>query len=298
MWETSITSNFTDIWQHIHLWMGDHLFNILIIVVGTEILFQISTRAISKIVHKTAHRPDLFPTELDRKKRIKTLDSLIRAAIRVALTIIAAIMIASELGINTGPLVASAGVIGVALGFGAQSLIRDFMSGFFIITENQYRVGDVVTIATTVGTVQVTGEVEAISIRTTTIRDLDGSLHHVSNGIIIVTSNLTMNYAQVNEDITVSQDTDISKLEHIINHVGEELAASPEFKRFVLDPPHFERMVRFSEQGIVVKILGKTVAGDQWQVKGELYKRLKVAFEKNDIDLPVTPSEPPRHKKR
>jgi len=290
MWETSLNSNFADVWHQIATWMGDHLLNVVIIVVGAQIIFQLSIRAISKIIHKTARRPDLFPTESDRKKRVKTLDSLIRTALGAVIAVIASVMIASELGINTGPLVASAGVIGVALGFGAQSLIRDFMSGFFIITENQYRVGDVVHISTLVGTVEVTGEVEDISIRTTVVRDLDGSLHHVSNGSILVTTNLTMNYAQINEDITVNQDTDIDKLEHVINHVGEELAANPDFKSRILEPPHFDRMVRFTNEGVLIRVLGKTVAGDQWQVKGELYKRLKIAFEKNHIDLPAGPT--------
>lgn len=292
MWESSLQKlqdHFGDTWQQAGAWFGDHLLNIIIIIVGSEILYRTLTKAISKVVHKTAHRPDLFPTEIDRKKRVKTLDSLINTTFRIIIFIVAAIMIGSELGVNTAPLVASAGVIGVALGIGAQSLIKDFMNGFFIITENQYRVGDVVSISTITSNVKVVGEVEAITMRTTTVRDLDGSLHHVSNGTIIVTTNLTMNYAHINEDITVGQDTDIDKLEHVINHLGEELASDAKFKTMILEPPHFDRIVHFTNEGILVRILGKTVAGNQWEVKGELYKRLSVALRRNHIDLPIVP---------
>ncbi len=288
MWDTTtnkLQSTLSDVAHQITGWSGTHLLNIVIIVIGAEVLYQVSVRATSKVVHKTARRPDLFPTALDRKKRVKTLDSLIHATLRIIILVLALIMIASELGINTAPLVASAGVIGVALGIGAQSFIRDLMSGFFIITENQYRVGDTVSIGTTIATIQIIGEVEAINIRTTVLRDLDGGLHHISNGTIVVASNLTMNFAQINEDIVVAMDTDIDKLKHVIDHVGEELAASPEFERAILTAPHFERIQQFTDEGISIKVIGKTNAGDQWRVKGELYKRLKVAFDKNHIKL-------------
>jgi small conductance mechanosensitive channel len=147
MWERTIqniTANAYDVWLLIQSWAERHLLHIIIILVGAEIFQRIAKKFLSKIIHKTARRRDLYPTELDRKKRVQTLDSLIGATLRIGVFIIASMMIISELGINTGPLIASAGVIGVALGFGAQNLIRDFMSGFFVITENQFRVGDVV----------------------------------------------------------------------------------------------------------------------------------------------------------
>jgi small conductance mechanosensitive channel len=140
MWEAafiSVRSRASEVWDLFGSWAADHLLQIIIIVVAAEIVYRLSTKAVSKLVHKATHRPDLFPTALDRKKRLKTIDSLVNAALRIAVFVIAGIMIISELGINTGPLIASAGVIGVALGFGAQSLIKDFMSGFFVITENQ-----------------------------------------------------------------------------------------------------------------------------------------------------------------
>lgn len=291
MWEQTIQSlqeNGYEVWLLIGTWMANHLLHIIFIVVGAEITYRVLSRTLSKIIHKTTHRPDLFPTELDRKKRVKTLDSLVNAVVRVSVFVIAVMMIISELGINTGPLVASAGVIGVALGFGAQSLIRDFMSGFFIITENQFRVGDIIEIATNVSNVRISGTVEAITIRTTVIRDLDGKLHHVPNGNIIVTTNMTMNFAKLNEELVIEQDTDLAKLEHVINHTGEELAADPTFKHRIIEPPYFARIDRINNDGLVVKIFGKTTPGEQWSVKGELYKRLTKALEKNHIELAQT----------
>lgn len=283
MWDqlvNKISGSLDAVWQQISSWSAEHLLNIVIIVVAAYVIQRISTRAISRAIRKTTMRHDLFPTQADRQKRVKTLDSLIAALMHVVVWIVAGIMIISELGINAGPLIASAGVIGVALGFGAQNLIKDFMSGMFIIVENQYRVGDIIEIGT------VSGVVEAISIRTTVIRDLDGDLHHVPNGTITVTTNKTMHYARINEDITVGLKTDVDQLIHVINHVGEAMSEQTELKKLILEPPQFERIVHFSQDGIVVKVLAKTVAGEQWRVSGELYKQLKKAFDKHGIEIP------------
>lgn len=288
MWETAfnnVGSRINEVWHIFIDWSAAHLIQIIIIVVGAEILLRILTKTINKVIHKIAHRPDLFPTESDRKKRLKTIDSLINATLRLAIFIIATIMVVSELGINTAPLIASAGVLGVALGFGAQSLIRDFMSGFFIITENQYRVGDVVEITTNVGAAKISGTVDSITIRTTIVRDIDGKIHHIPNGNIMVASNLTMHYAGFNEDLAVNEKTDIDKLEHVINHVGEELIRDTKVGGQIIQPPYFDRVDRIGSNGIVVKIFGKTVPGEQWQVRGAFYKKLLPALEKNHIKL-------------
>jgi small conductance mechanosensitive channel len=290
MWESAfqnVQSRAAEVWQLFSSWAGQHLLQIIIIIVAAELVYRISTKAVSKLVHKATHRPDLFPTASDRKKRIKTIDSLVNATLRISVFVVAGIMIISELGINTGPLLASAGIIGVALGFGAQSLIKDYMSGFFVITENQYRVGDVVELTTLLGGAQVSGTVEAITIRTTVIRDTDGKLHHFPNGNIAVASNMTMNYAQVNEDILVDVKTDVDKIAHIINHIGEEMKADPKLHRKIVQAPHFERVDALSKDGMLIKIMAKTTPGDQWLVKGELYRRLLPALEKNRIKLPV-----------
>lgn len=282
MWQNFIDQKVSNLEYVIHQlahWFDQHLLNIIIIIFGCWLLHKFGSKAISRIMYKTV-RHDLYPTEADRKKRIKTLDNLISAVVQIATWLLAIFMIISELGINTAPLLASAGVFGLTIGFGAQSLIKDFVTGIFIITENQYRIGDVVEIGT------VKGIVEAITIRTTIIRSLDGDLHHVPNGTITVTTNKTMDYGSINEDITVARDTDLRELEHIINHVGEEITAIPELKGMVSEAPHFSQVKGFDASGVVVKILGETTAGDAWTVKSELYKRLIKAFERHNIEVP------------
>ncbi len=288
MWESllnSLEDRINEVWHLLIDWSAAHLLQIIIIIIGAEVLYRFGAKTINKIVHRATHRPDLFPTESDRRKRVRTLDSLVNATLRIFIIIIAAIMIINELGVNTGPLIASAGIIGVALGFGAQNLIKDFMSGFFVITENQYRVGDVIEISTQLGGFRITGTVEGITIRTTVLRDLSGQLHHIPNGNIAVTTNMTMNFANLNEEILIDKSVDIDKLEHVINHVGEELASNPDFKRHIIEAPHFERIEMMSGDGLVVKVLGKTTPGDQWAIKGAFYRQLLKALEKNHIKL-------------
>lgn len=282
MWQNFINervSNIKFLGHEIAHWMNLHLLDIIIILIGCYILRKFGTRLLTQIIHKTV-RKDMYPTDIDRKKRIKTLDDLIGTIVRVFSWLIAIFMIVNELGIDTAPLLASAGVIGLAIGFGAQSLVKDFVSGIFIITEHQYRVGDVVKINNVLGTV------EAITIRTTIIRELNGDLHHVPNGTITITTNKTMDFGSINEDLTVARNSDMSEVEYVVNHVGEQVAALPELKGMVKDPPHFSSVKGFDASGIVVKILGTTTTGDAWRVRSEFYKRLIKAFEKHNIEVP------------
>lgn len=263
-------------------WLQTHGINIAIIIVGAWILRRLGTKLITGILNK-AIRSHPFATETDRKKRIDTLDSLISAVSKVVVWLIAVIMIVDELGINTAPIVASAGVLGIALGVGAQSLIKDFTNGLFIIVENQYRVGDFVQFET------VSGIVQAITIRTTILRDFDGNIHHVPNSSIVVATNMTFGVSGINQDITVSVDTDLEKLEKIINEVGTEIAADETWGKKIKRAPYFAQVVMFGERGIVVKILGETMPGSQWKIKTELLKRLSKVLVKNGIDLTMAP---------
>lgn len=273
------------LWSWLTDWSKQHLLPIIIIILVSSISYKIILKSLSKVIHHAAHRTDFFPSETDRKKRLKTLDSLIKTILRALIFVIASVMIVNQLGINTAPLMASAGIIGVALGFGAQSLIRDFMSGLFIILENQYRIGDVVDLAANMGGVRISGTVEAITIRTTIIRDQDGRLHHIPNGNIMVTSNLTMNFAGFNEDLIVDSSTDIDKLERLINNLGEKLSKDPKFSKKIIQPPYFARIDKIGNEGMLVKVFGRTTPGEQWRVRGEFYKRLQPLLEKNNIQL-------------
>lgn len=260
-------------------WVGAHGLNIALILLGAWFVHRFGARLLSKIISHTV-RPDLYPSKVDRDKRLKTISSLASAIVKSAVWIVAAILIIGELNpAYATALFAGAGLVTVALGFGAKDLINDLISGIFIITENQYRVGDVVEIA------GVSGVIEDVTIRTTVLRDLDGHVHHVPNGSISVTTNKTLGYSGVNEDIVFEFDTDIDRLTHVINHVGQQLAAKPEFKNKIIEAPHFDSFTDFGVAGIVVKVVSKTGAGDQWAVKSELNRMLFKAFKANDLHV-------------
>jgi len=216
----------------------------------------------------------------DSEMRLKTVLSILNSVIGVTVWVIAGIAALGAAGVNTAPLVAGAGVLGVALGFGAQSLIEDFISGLFIVSENQYRVGDVVKLG------DIGGKVERISMRSTTLRDLDGNLHHIPNGHIKVVTNKTMDFARVNMVVSVSYDSDIDKVEKVINEIGQAMAKDPAWSGDILQAPHFTRISKFADSGVEVKILGKVKPTRRWAVAGELRRRIKKRFAKEGIEIP------------
>lgn len=264
------------------MWLQTHGINILIIIFGAWLLRRLAVKLVVSLLNRAVRRHP-FASEADRKKRIDTLDGLVNTLSKITFWLVATTMIVDELGINTAPLLASAGVLGVAIGIGAQSLIKDFTNGLFIIVENQYRVGDYVRFD------MIEGIVQAITIRTTILRDFDGNIHHVPNSSIVVSTNMTFGVSGINQDITVAVDTDLDKLEHVINQIGEELATDATWSPKIKRKPYFAQVVNFAERGIVVKILGETTPGSQWKVKTELFKRLRPALVANNIDMPFAP---------
>ncbi len=257
-----------------------HGLNVALILVITAILRTFSTVIIRRIIRK-ALRPDQFKTKRDEKLREDTLISTIVAGTKVVIWILTGLLLLSEFGIDIAPLLAGAGIAGVALGFGAQSMVKDYLAGLFILMENQYRVGDVIQINR-----DVSGTVEQVTLRTTVLRDLDGMVHHIPNGVIEIATNKTMGYANVNLDIGVGYDTDIDKLELLINEVGVELAKDKTWEDKIQTPPAFRRVAEFADSAIIVKIVGRTEPTKQWSVTGELRRRLKKAFDKNGIEIP------------
>jgi small-conductance mechanosensitive channel len=214
------------------------------------------------------------------RKRMDTLEALGTNVIRVFVLLVAVVMILGELGLNIGPAVAGLGVVGIAVGFGTQSIVRDYFTGALILVENQFSKGDVVSIA------GVSGTVEDFSLRRTTLRDLDGVVHTVPNGEIKVASNRTRVWARINQDVTVAYGTDIEKATRVVNDVGLAMAAEPEWRRRLMEAPHVERVEAMAEYGVTLKILGLVRATEQWAAGGELRKRLLAAFATHGIEIP------------
>jgi small-conductance mechanosensitive channel len=265
--------------------LQDPILPILLIVVISAILIRVAHIVIRGIVKTLLDRETSEGTArelsaVEVKKRMDTLDSLGTGVVRLFIALIAGVMILSELGLNIGPAVAGLGVVGIAVGFGAQSLVRDYLNGALILIENQFSKGDVVTLA------GVSGEVEDFSLRRTTLRDLDGVVHTVPNGEIRVASNKTRVWARINIDVTIAYGTDIERATVVVNDVGTEMAADPAWRRRVMEPPHVERVAALGEYGITLKILGLVRASEQWAAGGELRKRLLAAFETHGIEIP------------
>lgn len=220
----------------------------------------------------------LPPAELER--RVTTVGRLVVRIAGSFIAVIAVLMALDLFGIDIGPAVAGLGVLGIAVGFGAQTLVRDWLAGIFIVLENQYNQGDVVRIA------GVDGVVEDVSLRRTTLRDLDGTVHTVPNGQIIVASNMTRLWARVNIDISVAYDTDIDRASDIINGVGEGLQADPEWGPRLLEPPKVIRVDALADSAVTLKVLGQVRAAEQWAVGGELRKRILAEFGRAGIEIP------------
>lgn len=254
-------------------------FKVLGIIAGAFLIRQISKLVIAKIV-RAAVVPDDHVSDEAELKREETIIHVFSGAFGVMLWVVAVMMIVSEFGIDVGPLIAGAGIIGVAIGFGGQYLIRDVISGLFMILENQYRVGDSVCLNDTCGVV------EEISLRVTVLRDLDGVVHHIPNGEIKLTSNKSKSFSRINLNVGISYESDLKKAIATIEEVGKKMAAEKTWKAKLKKRPTFLRVDDLADSAVVLKIVGETKPGDQWSVTGELRKRIKLAFDKAGIDIP------------
>lgn len=274
-------------------WLRDPGGTILIILVlgwlGRHFGGMVIARVIHRIIRST-HFKEL--SRDDVRKRQDTLISLFTVIWKMLVIIIVGFLVFQQVfpNIDLTPIFASSAIIGVALGFGAQSIIKDFLTGIFIITENQYRVGDVVDIEGAAGTV------ERITVRSTVLRDADGNVHFLPNGNIMHVINKTMGYSRVNFTIAVDPDTSVDHLSDLINETGEQLAKDEKWHDKILEAPYFLNIGTFSDVAIEVNITGKTQPSAQWSVTGELRRRLIKTFAKNKIELahnPGFPTTPP-----
>jgi moderate conductance mechanosensitive channel len=265
--------------QQVVAWLIVHGLRVVGIVIIASLLRRFVRLAITRAVRQLI-APDAHQSKDAETKRENTLIQVIDGTTRVLIGVVAAMMILAEVGIEVGPLLAAAGVVGVALGFGGQYLIRDVIAGLFIIMENQYRVGDVVSLDGT------SGSVEELTLRATVLRDMDGTVHHVQNGTIKKASNLSKDFARVNFNVGVSYDADLALVEATINRVGMDLANDEAWKEKITEPPRFLRIQEFGDSAVMVKIFGKTKPLAQWEVTGEYRRRLKTAFDEAGIEFP------------
>jgi small-conductance mechanosensitive channel len=263
-------------------WLLSHGIRILVII-GLAYLFYRIIRALAPPilerlvkVRGTGRR-----ARSEHAKRSQTLSSVVTQATAIFIVVIAIFMILSEVGLDITPLLAGAGVAGIAIGFAAQSFIRDLIGGFLIIFENQYDVGDVIKAA------DITGIVEEVNLRRTQLRDLDGILHIVPNGEIRVASNYTMMWSRAHLNISVAYKEDLDRVMAVIRRVWEETADDPQWgPQLISRTPWLLRVNEFGDSGIVIKAVGETKPMKQWDVMGELRRRIKRAFDEEGIEIP------------
>jgi len=243
-------------------------------------LVLLATAAIPKIIQRSVQRSRDDQTDEEVSKRTDTLSGVLVASLQAMILAVVAFMILDKMGLNIAPVIAGVGVVGIAIGFGAQSLVKDYIGGLFILLENQYRKGDVVKIADT------SGLVEDINLRRTILRDLDGIVHSVPNGEIRVASNFTKGYSRVNLNISVGYNEDLDRAIAVINRVGNELAQDPAWSPQIVTPPKVLRVDNLGDSGIDIKVVGDTKPIQQWAIMGELRLRIKKAFDREGIEIP------------
>jgi len=268
----------SETFKAIATWLTTSGIKILGILIAFLILSQMSRWITGWVEKFVPEKNPLLASEA--KKRAHTLGNILRHALLIIISFIAILMILGELGIQLGPLLATAGIGAIAIGFGAQSLVKDVISGFFIILENQYRIGDAIEVA------GVSGLVESVSLRRTVLRDLKGRVHTIPNGEIKVVSNLSKEWSRSVLDIGISYGEDMDKVVDLLSQIGKELEAEEPYKSAILEPLQILGLERFGESQLVIRMMVKTVPLKQWEVGRELRKRIKKRFDEKGIQIP------------
>ena len=213
--------------------------------------------------------------------RSETIGQVLRSIAAVAILSIVTLTILGEVGINLGPLIAGAGIAGVALGFGAQTIVRDFLAGMFMLIEDQYGVGDIIDVGDAQGTV------EKVSLRTTTVRDVQGTLWHVPNGEIRRIANFSQLWSRALIDIDVAYGADLRFAEGVVQHVADEMWGDPEWGGDeIVDQPEVWGVQNLGADGVTIRLVVKTEPSQQWKVERELRHRIKEAFDEAGIEIP------------
>lgn len=279
---------------HAAAWVIGKPFAILWLVVLGLVARWLLHRLITRIVgraqagvlpQKLARGPFAEPegerTVHRRAQRAATMGSLLKSIVTVVIFVVVLIMAISELGYDVAPLIASAGIVGVALGFGAQSLVKDFLAGIFLIFEDQYGVGDSVTFG------DVSGTIEAVSLRVTRLRDVDGTVWYVRNGEILKVGNQSQNWSRTVLDIAVGYKEDITRVRRILKEVAHELWEDEHYRDKIIEEPEVWGVQSLGPDSVVVRVTLKTMPQQQWVVAREMRERVKTRFDAEGVITPL-----------
>jgi len=258
-------------------WAIDHGLKVLLVIAGTYLVLYL-IRLLSKRIVAYSRKVERDQDQGEREKRTETLVHIFETTGKVFIIIIAIFMVMKELGMDITPLLTGAGIAGLALGFGAQSLVKDFLSGFFILIENQFRVGDVIKIG------EFSGVVERISLRTVVLRDLGGNVHVIPNGEVKAVTNMSYEWSRAVVDIGVSYREDVDRVMNILEDVGKSMMEDATLKEVILEKPVVIGINDFGDSQVKLQVLVKTVPLKQWEVGRDLRKRIKAAFDREGIE--------------
>ena len=268
--------DFNELWINSKDWFMGQGLHLLIIIV----LALVALRIAGLIVRRSFRAIALHQSDSEAEKRLQTLQSVTRYTIGIVIVVTAAMMILQNLGVEIGAVLAAAGVVGVAVGFGSQQLVQDIISGFFLLIENQIRVGDVVSIA------GKSGLVERINLRMTVLRDLSGNVHYVRNGHIDLVTNMTKGFSYYVFDIGVAYREDTDEVTEVMKQVSTELRKEEEYANDILEDIEILGVDQFADSAVVIKARIKTLPIRQWAVGREFNRRLKKAFDAAGIEIP------------
>ncbi len=252
---------------------------ILVIAIVAWLLSRFATRTVHSAVSRRMDRIDGL-SEDEREKRVDTVAGTLSKVVRLAIWIIAGITAMAEFGVSVAPVIAGLGIGGLALAFAAQNIIRDYLHGFLIVTEDWYRVGEVARVAGTAGLVT------EMNLRTTVLRDGDGTVHQIPNGQIAIASNMTREFARINFNVEVGYSEDLDRVMDVINDECERFKADPEWTEELLNTPKAVRVDNLGSSGIEIKVMGDTKPMSRVGAMGELRKRLKKRLDAEGIEIP------------
>jgi small conductance mechanosensitive channel len=259
-------------------WLAHSGLRVLLIVVGAFLVVKVAFRLIRRIETLADDGDPNFQSL--QEKRAATLSLLLRQVCGVLIAAVSGMMILREFRVDIAPIIAGAGIVGLAVGFGAQSLVKDIISGFFILLENQFDVGDVISGA------GVSGGVERIGLRFTQLRDLEGRVHFIPNGEFRVVSNLTRGWSRAVIDVAIGYREDIDRVQDVLRELAEELRHDPAFDHLIIEPMEILGVDSLGDSAVTIRLLFKTLPGKQWPVAREFRKRVKVKFDALGIEIP------------
>ncbi len=250
-----------------------------VIVLGAVLVYRVMRVFTGRLSRREAHDEDPVLKRV-REQRAQTVAGLLNNVAAVAIALVAFLLVLTNFGIDIGPLLATAGILSLAVSFGAQSLVKDIISGAMIIMEGQYAVGDVVRIG------DIAGLVERINLRTTILRDLQGVVHVVPNGQIEILSNMTKGWSRAVLDIGVAYKEDVDRVMDVLREIGAEMRADPEWGPLMMEDVEIAGLDQFADSAVVIRLLSKTLPQKQWSVAREMRRRIKNRFDAEGIEIP------------